>query len=112
MAALGDKLRTLEGGRLAFWCPGCHCAHTVRITGTHPWQWNRDADRPTFDPSIVTWFEQDGVQVGRCHSFVRNGEIEFLNDCDHELRGQRVPLPAWPGTALQWNTVRGDPWRG
>lgn len=27
-----------------------------------------------------------------CHSFVRNGKIEYLNDCTHELAGQTVEL--------------------
>jgi hypothetical protein len=30
----------------------------------------------------------------RCHSWVKNGEIQFLSDCDHALAGQTVPLPA------------------
>lgn len=28
-----------------------------------------------------------------CHSYVRGGTIEFLDDCTHELRGQTVSLP-------------------
>lgn len=35
---------------------------------------------------------------GNCHSFVRDGKWEFLNDCDHEFRGKTVPLadiPLW-----------------
>ncbi|MCZ4340562.1 hypothetical protein O4H52_03015 [Sphingomonadaceae bacterium G21617-S1] len=31
-----------------------------------------------------------------CHSFVRNGQIEFLSDCTHALAGQTVPLPPFP----------------
>lgn len=27
-----------------------------------------------------------------CHSFVRNGKIEFLSDCTHELAGKTVEL--------------------
>ena len=33
MAAMGTKLRTLEGGRVAFWCPGCDGAHQVSGEG-------------------------------------------------------------------------------
>ena len=32
-----------------------------------------------------------------CHSFVKDGQIQFLSDCSHELAGQTVPLPDWPG---------------
>lgn len=28
-----------------------------------------------------------------CHSFVRNGRIEYLGDCTHHLKGQTVDLP-------------------
>ena len=30
-----------------------------------------------------------------CHSFVRDGRIEFLSDCTHELAGQTVELEEW-----------------
>jgi hypothetical protein len=32
----------------------------------------------------------------RCHSFVRNGRIEFLGDCTHALASQTVDLPDLP----------------
>lgn len=28
-----------------------------------------------------------------CHSFITDGQIQFLNDCTHPLAGQTVPLP-------------------
>jgi hypothetical protein len=33
----------------------------------------------------------------RCHSFVREGKIEYLGDCEHYLQGQTVELPEWNG---------------
>jgi len=45
---------------------------------------------PSFEPSVV-------VQTrGTCHYFIRRGEIQFLSDCYHELKGQTVPLPDIP----------------
>jgi hypothetical protein len=36
----------------------------------------------------------------RCHIFVRDGKIQFLNDCTHELAGKTVPMePLW-GAAM------------
>lgn len=32
----------------------------------------------------------------RCHSFVTNGNIQFLSDCTHALAGQTVALPPIP----------------
>ena len=42
----------------AFWCPGCGALHRVpsnlRTEAPGPkWQWNEDAERPTFSPSIL-----------------------------------------------------------
>ncbi len=54
MAALSNILRSVEGNRLMFWCPGCDAAHAVRIgSGSGPgWSYNGNPDRPTFTPSI------------------------------------------------------------
>ena len=94
-------LRPLDGlpegeVRYAFHCPGCGCLHWVRVAGPGSvWGWNGSLDRPTFTPSILSreWSE-DRLDF-TCHSFVRDGQIEFLGDCDHPLAGQTVPLPDW-----------------
>ncbi|ODN69584.1 DUF6527 family protein [Methylobrevis pamukkalensis] len=98
MAARG-LLRTAEGGRLLFWCPGCTCAHGVGVgEGSGPrWGFNGDYDAPTFSPSILVTYNgadagKDGAPQAVCHSFVRSGQIEFLNDCSHDLAGQTVRL--------------------
>ncbi len=64
----------------------------------NPWTWNGDLEHPTLSPSVlVTWDEYENGDAPptpkRCHSFVRNGQIEFLNDCTHALAGQTVELP-------------------
>lgn len=119
------KLRRSQysDGRLShllFRCPGCKDLHQV-----HPspcptpgpdglpcksphWTFNGDYEKPTFSPSILVHgvYAKSGVEyvrpmapgeviIPKCHSFVKNGRIEFLADCDHELRGQAVDLPDW-----------------
>ncbi len=75
----------------AFHCPGCDDVHTVGLT----WKFNGDLEKPTFSPSIlVTYFEDETVKE-RCHSFVRDGQIQFLSDCTHALASQTVELPEW-----------------
>lgn len=32
----------------------------------------------------------------RCHSFIREGKIQFLADCSHALAGKTVDLPDYP----------------
>ena len=36
-----------------------------------------------------------------CHSFVVNGQIQFLPDCTHALAGQTVPIPDWATTMIE-----------
>lgn len=112
MAAISRKLRSVEGGRLMFWCPGCDGAHQVGVgDGDGPrWGYNGNPDAPTFTPSILvrgTMPLTDG-QIQRvmngerlepaptvCHSFVTDGRIQFLGDCTHALAGQTVDLPGF-----------------
>lgn len=103
-------LRIAEGGVLMFWCPGCDGAHQVQVgDGPGPrWGFDGDYNRPTFTPSVlvrgtqrITEDEHRRIMEGEvveprplvCHSFVRDGQIQFLGDCTHALAGQAVPLP-------------------
>lgn len=80
--------------RLAFECPGCGQLHAIPTTGPRAWEFNGDLARPTFAPSIlVRWTSGPEHQAGVCHSFVRDGQIQFLGDCTHTLAGKTVPLP-------------------
>lgn len=121
MGLLSPILRNAEGGRLIWWCPGCNSSHQI-ATGDGPgprWGWNGNAAAPTFTPSVlVTW--RDFTEAGEvaydawcdagcpspaptfegrdlcCHSFVVDGQMQFLGDCTHALAGQTVPIPPWP----------------
>jgi hypothetical protein len=57
--------------------------------GTGNWTWNGDTEKPTLRPSILT---SDGKGGTRCHSWVTDGNVQFLDDCTHEFKGQTVPL--------------------
>ena len=88
------KLHELTPNHMIFECPGCGCAHGVRVNGERneaggSWGWNGSMEKPTFTPSVLS---QETI---RCHSFVKNGRIQFLTDCEHELAGQTVELPEW-----------------
>ena len=79
--------------RMAFECPGCGMIHAMPTTGPRAWEFNGDMVRPTFSPSILVRCTV-GIEHSPfvCHSFVRNGQIQFLPDCTHALAGQTVPL--------------------
>lgn len=120
MGALSPILRSVEGGRVGFWCPGCNESHVIPVdqaghNGAR-WGWNGSADAPTFTPSVLVrsghhvpghdggtcwcnWEDKDefpDLQCRVCHSFVTDGRIQFLTDCTHALAGQTVPIPEWP----------------
>ena len=83
-----------------FDCPGCQEAHYIP-TKPYPqgWTFNGDHHLPTVSPSILiheTRFPDGTVGIKRCHSFVRDGRIEFLSDCGHDLAGKTVDLPIVP----------------
>ena len=58
---------------------------TRRDTGC--WTWNQDTERPTLKPSVRT--------RGRdflCHPFVEGGQVRFLPDTSHDLKGRTTGL--------------------
>lgn len=79
------------------------------------WVFNGDYEKPYFSPSVhvrsghyasgnhcendcwCTYYknhpeESPDFSCYICHSFIRDGWIEFLNDCTHALAGQKVEL--------------------
>lgn len=88
---------------LIFYCEGCQQHHGVN----DKWDFNGDFEKPTFSPSIlvrgtipITDEEYERIMNGEkiepspfvCHSFVRDGQIQYLNDCTHFLAGKTVEL--------------------
>lgn len=97
--------RTSEGYTPAsagfhFWCPGCEEPHSVKTEGAGAWTFNGDTVKPTVSPSVlVRWFEHPTDtqrETKRCHSYVKDGFVQFLDDCHHTLKGCTIPIPDWP----------------
>jgi hypothetical protein len=89
------------------YCPGCYADAKIRYpdTGedyavacavhcfsTNVHQYNGDEEAPTLSPSLLVSYGL--IEGGRyiCHSFVKDGKIQFLGDCSHALAGQTVDL--------------------
>ena len=116
-------LRVAQDNQLLFWCAGCGEHHAVRVgpstfrANAPVWGWNGDYDRPTFTPSVLiqtghynphaagqpcwcTYKERVGREPAFackvCHSFVTDGQIQYLGDSTHALAGQTVPLEVKP----------------
>ncbi len=88
---------------LMFCCPGC--IDMVGGSGLHMlpvnspdkrpvWEWNGNLIRPTLSPSILTGKGTTDI----CHSFLRDGIFQFLDDCAHSFAGKKVEIPDLP----QW----------
>jgi len=71
-------------------CLGCGYEHAfaLRSVGGHH-DFNMDLDNPTVSPSLLENNNPNRV----CHSFIRDGKIQYLSDCHHHLAGQTVELP-------------------
>ena len=59
--------------------------------GPNIWVWNFDVNKPTFSPSVLSTASWAG-KPWKCHSYVKNGVVQFLPDCSHENAGKMLPL--------------------
>lgn len=66
-----------------FYCPGCKAAHAFDAN-----RWTVDVEKLTTSPSLLSTYPDGRV----CHLFMREGKLEFLSDCYHELAGKTVPM--------------------
>lgn len=73
-----------------YMCKGCGYEHAFSLNteGGHH-SFNKDLDNPTVNPSLVQNFTPGMM----CHSFIKEGKIQYLNDCWHEFAGQTIELP-------------------
>lgn len=83
-----------DGPDYMFFCPGCNSHQGVWTSKPNRngaiWSFNGDFDKPTITPSLNSFCDAVGY---RCHSFIKDGMIQFLSDCTHSLAGQTMELP-------------------
>lgn len=99
MAKLQPITRNEKVVAYAFYCPGCKGAHSFNVHGDRSgdgpkWDFDGNLEKPTFTPSLIVFYEP---KVAKCHLFMRDGKIQFLGDCKHDLAGQTVEVPDWNG---------------
>lgn len=92
-----------------FYCEGCECDHGFR-TKSWPmpkglsrdeqklfqsnWTFNGDMSKPTLSPSLHVHIQPTGKKrYTQCHSFIKNGNMNYLTDCRHELKGIEIEIP-------------------
>ena len=110
----GDDVHML----LWFVCPGCK-AQGDGFTGLHAlpvngqsgkrpnWRFDGNLEAPTLEPSILS--RGGAVEGFVCHSFLRGGVFEFLSDCTHPLKDQKVPIGPLPDWFCREEQVEVDP---
>ena len=90
-------MTTKDNRGASFWfdCPGCGETHRVPVRpSAHNkvvWDWDGNVARPTISPSLLV--DIRGSNPAKCHSYIKGGQIQFLNDCTHALKGQTVDIP-------------------
>lgn len=78
-----------EATHISFRTPGCFYFRMIPVGENEKpsWKWNKNVNKPTLSPSLLAQAGKD-----RCHSYIKDGEIQFLMDCSHEFAGQTLPL--------------------
>ena len=84
-------------------CPACDAEDQghmhlfyKRTADGKGWTFDGNYESPTFSPSMLAQCHYGPEQkLHRCHSFVKNGSIQYLGDCTHSMKGQTVVLPDW-----------------
>jgi hypothetical protein len=96
---MNDKVQHYIGypaNYIGFVCPGCRNSHILptNIGDEVPgkWGYNGNPKKPTFTPSILLREYEANKIKDVCHSYVFNGQIQFLKDSTHHLSGQTVSL--------------------
>ena len=107
----GNHSEVAELGAL---CPACTFEHRFRVDleghgkwGKHStWTFDGNYDKPTFSPSMLANKNRLNKEHPICHSFVKNGQWQFLDDCTHEKAGQTVDMIP-PDPDMTWKEQHG-----
>lgn len=60
--------------------------------GTNNWTWNGSINSPSLMPSVLTEGSKEDGSKFRCHSWIMDGKVVFLDDCTHEHKNCTVDL--------------------
>lgn len=80
---------------LKFYCLACKESHIVCVGKKSYWRqiwtFNNDYNKPTINPSILVSVNYPNY-TSICHSFIKEGKIQYLNDCTHNMKGTTIEL--------------------
>lgn len=89
----------LQDNCLRWWCDGCEDFHLVPVNvdvreAGAPDGWDYPRGRfvdEALEGEALTADSNKRI-TPRCHTFIRQGHIEYLTDCDHSLAGKTIPM--------------------
>ena len=94
------KFHRTKDNHLVFHCLGCDMIHVV----DERWTFNNDFNKPTISPSLkVSYPYNDEEHI--CHSFIRDGIMQYLSDCTHHLAGKTIEIPDFETTHPDWSDL-------
>ena len=87
--------------QVMFHCPGCGGTHAYWLAHPPPktqpiWEFDGNIQAPSWTPSLRIQSMSRKEKPYICHLYVRNGQIEYLSDCTHELAGKTIPMQLYP----------------
>lgn len=85
------KIHPTDSTMCMFWDVGLDQPNAFYIRPGNSWSWNGDFEKPTVSPSILLT-----NVAARSHLFIRDGKLQYLSDCTHELAGKTVDMVDFP----------------
>lgn len=74
-------------------CPGCGSIHYLNVNSPDDkpkWDFFGSLEEPSFYPSLLSYTPND---IYRCHSFITQGKMRFLDDCSHTNKNALLDMP-------------------
>lgn len=90
-----EPLVTVSSKNIVLWCPGCEELHAVTRYDSH---FDGDVVTPSCGYSLYGKKPRTMQDKQRCHFYMTWGQLFFLSDCTHTLKGRRVamvPVSEW-----------------
>jgi hypothetical protein len=115
MTQVVEKIRKTSFGAYMHWCPGCHSVHLIYVDADNHngdrWKYRSDENGPSFSPEVSIMrqaYVEKTPPKGKmrstpayqwkvsCSYSIKNGQVTFSPDCEHEMAGASTELPPLP----------------
>jgi hypothetical protein len=84
-----------------FKCPACLRFHSVSKNNPY----NDNIESPTFENELKFEYNIES-EIIICSSFIKDGNIQYLNKSNHRYSGETFELPLWNN--LEWESDKSE----